>query len=322
VIVAILPPSKEKTISPLRCDWSQVTAFANITRGVMRGSIMRSWLLSGVPVAVAVSLSLLGSSARGAGPGESADSLDLNTPVPSSVADVDFMTIYSGFEFVDDANFFYAGLLAALNGDLSRRGLLIQGFGGIGHYQYLNSAVSSGRVDAELTEASGLVGYQFFTGNLRFRAFGGVDWQNTNLSPPDPANPVSGSETDFVATADVETVGSNPLYFDLFGSYSITNQTYSSKARIGYNFGRVVVGPEGAFYGNENFNSQRAGAFLKFPLSRKLQVTLAGGFNFVANDEFFEELGGGLQEVTTGAFGGLGGITDSSYGNISITTWF
>jgi hypothetical protein len=263
-----------------------------------------------------------GSNARAAGPGEEAAPIALSPPVPEQVPDPDFMSIYTGFEFVDDANLYYAGFVAAVNGDLARQGFLVQGFGGFGDYDYLNSAVPGGRVNADLTEASGLIGYQFFAGNVRFRGFGGVDWQENDLSPPDPANPVSGSEADFVATASVTTVGPKPLYFDLFGSYSIVNQTYWSKARIGYNFGRVVIGPEGAFYGNENFNSQRAGAFIKFPLAKRLAVTLAGGFNFVANDEFFEDLGAGFERVPSGEFGGLGGITDSGYGNISISTWF
>ena len=73
---------------------------------------------------------------------------------------------------------------------------------------------------------------------------------------------------------------------------------------------------------NENFNSQRAGAFITFPLASRLALTLAGGFNFVANDEFFEELESGFKKIPAGSFGGLGGITDGGYGNVSISTWF
>ena len=273
---------------------------------------------------VALSVHLLASPTHAAGPGEGAVYEDQGEPLEGKPIepDTDFISIYTGAEFVEDSDFVWAGVIGALNGDLSRRGFLLQGFGGFGNYDYLNSEVAGGKVNADLTEASGLLGYQFFAGNVRFRAFGGVDWQDNDLSPPDPANPVSGNETDFIATGAITTTGPKPLYFDLFGSYSIVNQTYWSKARIGYNFGRLVIGPEGAFYGNENFNSQRAGAFIKFPLAPRLSVTLAGGFNFVANDEFFEELGGDLEEVSTGSFGGLGGITDGGYGNISISTWF
>ncbi len=68
---------------------------------------------------------------------------------------------------------------------------------------------------------------------------------------------------------------------------------------LGVRLGRVVIGPEGAFFGNVNFNSQRAGAFIKFPLGKRLDVTAAGGLNFVANDEIFKGIG-------SGEFGGLG----------------
>ena len=185
--------------------------------------------------------------------------------------------------------------------------------------EYRNSVVPGGTVDGELTEASGLLGYQFFAGNVRFRAFGGVDWQNNDLSPPDSTNPVSGSETDFVATGNITTVGPRPLYFDLFSSYAITNQTYWARGRVGYNFGRIVIGPEGWFYGNENFNSQRAGAFIKVPIAPRLAVTASGGFNFVANDKFFNEIG---DVFSSGSFGGLGGVTNGGYGTVSLSTWF
>jgi hypothetical protein len=259
---------------------------------------------------LAAGLMLLGSglSAHAAGPGEPSADVAVKP-------DIDSVSLYSNFEAVKDANFFYGGAVAALNGDLSRRGFLIQGFGGVGSYKYLNSGVPGGTVNADLTEGSGLAGYQFYTGNVRFKTFVGVDWQNNALHPPDPTNPVSGSRTGVLVTGDAETAGPRPLYFDLYGSFSSVNNTYWSKARLGYNFGRVVIGPEGAFYGNENFNSERAGAFIKFPIFRKLDVTLSGGFNFVANKQFLNELG-------SGSFGGLGGIIDSGYGNVSVSTWF
>ena len=154
------------------------------------------------------------------------------------------------------------------------------------------------RVNGELTEPSGLLGYQVFAGNVKFSAFAGVDWQDNKLSPRDPSDTVSGSETDFIATADMETTGPKRLYLKLYGGYSIVNETYWAKGRIAYKFGasrRFKIGPEGAFFGNENFNSQQVGAFVSFPLAKRLDVTLAGGFNFVANDEFFERLETGIR---------------------------
>lgn len=241
---------------------------------------------------------------------------------PVTPPDIDFMTVYTGYEWVEDSNFYYVGGVAALNGDLSRPGFLVQGFGGFGDYEYLNSAAPGGTVDGDLTQASGLLGYQVFAGTVKLAAFAGVDWQDNRLSPNDPSNPVRGSETDFIATANMETVGPKRLYLKLYGGYSIVNQTYWAKSRIAYKIGesrRLKIGPEGALYGNENFNNQQIGAFVTVPLGRKLDVTFAGGYNFVTNDEFVDQIGNGF---TSGEFGGIGGLTDGGYANVTLSTWF
>jgi hypothetical protein len=243
---------------------------------------------------------------------------DPSTELAPDQPHVDSVSVYSGVEAVNHSWFFYGGALYALNGDLSRRGFLIQGLGGLGQYQYKNSGVPGGIVDGDITEASALLGYQFFLGNAKndkFETFVGFDWQDNSLHPPDPANPVSGSHTGVVVTAHLESVGPRPFYYDLYGSFASENDTYWSKVRLGHRFGRVVVGPEGAFYGDKNFNSERIGAFIKFPLLKRLDVTAAGGFNFVHNDQFFNDLG-------SGSFAGLGGVIDSGYGSVSISTWF
>jgi hypothetical protein len=271
-----------------------------------------------------LSLILLGSNAYAAGPGDNPapqpNSDETSIVEKPSKPDTDFVSIYSGFEGVKDANSFYGGFDMALNGDLSRRGFVLSGYGAFGNYTYRNQTVPGGTVDGDLTEFSGLIGYQVYAGSVSLLASAGVDWQNNDLSPPDPANPVSGSETNFVASGTVERRASDkPLYLKLFGSYTINNNSYWAKGRIGYNFGKVVIGPEGAFYGNENFNSQRAGAFITFPLTRRLSLDLAGGFNFVANDEFFKAIGDSIER---GSFGGLGGVTNGGYGSVSISTQF
>jgi len=216
--------------------------------------------------------------------------------------------------------------VAALNGDFSRNGFLIEGFAGWGDYSYPNSLVPGGKVDAELTQLTALLGYQVFAGKVKLSASGGVDWQDTRLSPNDPTNPVNGSATDFIAKGNMETPLSERFDLRLYGAYSIVNETYWAKGRVGYKFGeslRFKVGPEGAFYGNENQDSQQAGAFISIPVGQRLNLDLSGGFNFVANDEFFQTLeSGGQTFFATGSFGGLGGLTDGGYANVSLSTWF
>ena len=236
------------------------------------------------------------------------------------------MCLYTGYSFAEDSNFYYAGVWAALNGDWSRPGFTIEGYASWGDYQYPNSAVPGGNVDAELAELSGLLGYQFFIGKVTLSASAGVDWQDTRLSPKDPSNPVSGSAPDFIGAASIKAPLSKRVDLKLSGAYSIVNETYWAKGKIGYKIGksrRVTIGPEGAFFGNENQNTQRVGAFISLPLAERLYVSFAGGFNFVANEEFFEQLeSGGETLFATGEFGGLGGLTDGGYESVSLSTWF
>ena len=81
----------------------------------------------------------------------------------------------------------------------------------------------------------------------------------------------------------VETVEPKPIYVGLIGQYSTANRWYWSRARTGYSFGKVVVGPEGIVLGNIGFDAQRAGGFLSFPLkissSRSLGVAFSAGIN-------------------------------------------
>jgi hypothetical protein len=279
---------------------------------------------------IILSLSASAWSAGPSGPGEAgqypvndvAPADEFAEPVPQAVPGTNFMSLYTGYTWLEDSNFYYIGGEAALNGDLSRPGFLVQAFGGLGDYEYPNSGVPGGVVSGDLYEVSGLLGYQFFAGNVKLAAFAGVDWQDNRLSPNDPSNSVSGSETDFITTASMETTGPKRLYLKLYGGYSIVNQTYWAKSRVAYKFGegrRLKIGPEGAFYGNENSNNQQLGAFISIPLGQQFDVTLAGGYNFVANDEFFGQVG---NAVATGSFGGIGGLTDGGYANVTLSTWF
>lgn len=276
----------------------------------------------------ALIVSILGcSSAHAAGPAGPGEGGGSEIPVvalsPTEAApETSFLSFDTGYAFAEGSNFYYADVSAALNGDDSRSGFFIEGYGGWGDYHYFNSAVPGGRVNAELTEASGLLGYQVVAGKVILSASAGADWQDNRLSPKDPTNPVSGSQTDFIAAASMKAPLSERLDLKLNGGYSIVNGTYWAKARIGYKFGqsrRFKIGPEGAFYGNENQNAEGVGAFISIPVSNRLDLSFDGGFKFVANEQFFETVG---SQIAEGSFGGLAGLTNGGYASVTLSTWY
>jgi hypothetical protein len=264
------------------------------------------------------------SGAHAAGPAGPGEAVGVAPPPAEEVEKPEFLSLDTGYAFTEGTNFYYADFSAALNGDSSRSGFFIEGYGGWGDYHYFNSAVRGGRVNAQLTEASGLLGYQVVAGKVVLSASAGVYWQDNNLSPSDPTNPVSGSETDFVTAASIKAPLSERVDLKLNGGYSIANQTYYAKARIGYKFGksrRFKIGPEGAFYGNENQNAEGVGAFLSIPITKRFDLSFAGGFKFVANNEFFETVQSGFGTlVAQGSFGGLAGLTNAGYAGVTLST--
>jgi len=236
-------------------------------------------------------------------------------PTQGFAQDTKSVVSYSGFEAVDSALFYYSGAILAFNQDISRPGFLINGFVGIGDYDYSTTGVPGGKVDGDATWLRGMLGYQTFAWDMRLAAYAGVDWQNNELHPKDTSNPVAGGETGFIIDAEMETLKPSDIYFGLIGQYSTANEWYWSRLRTGYGFGRVIIGPEGILFGNVGFDAQRAGAFLDVPvkLGRDLvfDVTFSGGYQWIGG------IGSGGQDGAN-----VGGDSDSGYGNISFYTVF
>jgi Cellulose biosynthesis protein BcsS len=189
-------------------------------------------------------------------------------------------------DFAKDSIWLEQSLTYGLNGDLDSSGFRLRGDTAYGNYNYLNSDVPGGKVNADVWYGGIWLGYQLFSGNLAYTGWIGSDYQDTDLTPHDPSNVTRGSAFGFSTEAEIENVGEGPLYFDLDGQYSTGFRTYWSRARVGYRFDHAswVIGPEGTFLGDEGFDNQRVGAFVDFPLrlspTMLLDMSLAGGYSF------------------------------------------
>lgn len=235
---------------------------------------------------------------------------------PCAFADgISYTVPYGGVDVIQDAVFAYSGVVVALKQDASWSGFVLQGFIGKGGYSYQTSGVSTGEVDGDATWLRGLVGYQTYSANLRFAGYVGVDWQNNDLSPKDPGNPVSGSATGVMVTGEMESRDAKQLYVNLIGQYSTANDWYWTRARGGYAFGgKLIVGPEGVFFGNVGFNAQRAGGFVTLPVKisgKPVGITFSGGYQWIGDGDQAGQM-----------FGNVGGSTNSQYGSLNIYALF
>ncbi len=211
---------------------------------------------------------------------------------------------FSGSDWSKDASYFYSGVILALNRDLGRDGIVLRGFAGVPMYEYSNTAVTGGVVDGDGIQGDLMVGYLWHRQHVTVGAYVGIDYQDYDLTPDDPNSSVRGSEVGFKVAGDLSSAYGSPFYWNLHGAYSTAFDSYWTRARMGYNTGRFIIGPEVVAMGNDGFDAQRVGGFatLRFELSPAIhsEITVNVGHQFMDDDGDSSSRGG------EGTYGGVG----------------
>jgi hypothetical protein len=218
---------------------------------------------------------------------------------------------FGGYDTVKGSNYYFDGIVVALNGNMSRDGLALRVYGS--------------RVDYDLDPGSGrgyqgdvMLGYQFTRGAMSIGLYAGVDWQDYKLSPDDPTAEVRGSEVGFAVAGNLESSRDQPYYLSMSGKYSTAFESYWARLRTGLNRGRFTFGPEVIAFGDVEFDAQRFGGFVTFDVKLlprfPLEVTLSSGYQWV--NESGAGGGGGGGPITS--VGGGEGV----YGLVVFSTTF
>jgi hypothetical protein len=214
---------------------------------------------------------------------------------------------FAGVDLARGAQYYFDGIVVALNGDMSKDGFLLRTYGS--------------RVDFDLTVGDGrgyqtdlMVGYKFDRGTYGGAVFVGADWQNYKLKPDDPLAQVRGTEFGVKVAANIETSKALPYYLGLNGAYSTAFDSFWTRLRAGLNRNHITFGPEAIVMGNTGFDAQRIGGFVSFSLDTvagrsPVEITLSSGHQFVN--------GSNANSATSGTGGGEG-----IYGGIALSTTF
>lgn len=209
--------------------------------------------------------------------------------------------MFSGSDWSRDASYFYSGVIFALNRDLGQDGFVLRGFAGVPMYEYDSDDL--GVVDGDGIQGDLMIGYISHRAHLTLSAYIGVDYQDYDLTPHDPTSKVSGDEVGLKVAGDIASAYGSPLYWSLHGAYSTAFDTYWTRARLGYDAGRLVIGPEVIAMGSKGFDAHRIGGFatLRFELSPAIHSEISGhvGHQFVD---------GGSGESSRGGEGTYGGV--------------
>lgn len=209
---------------------------------------------------------------------------------------------FSGADWARNASHFFSGALFALNRDLGRDGFVLRGFAGVPMYEYRAPDVPGGVVDGDSIQGDLMVGYLWHRQHFTFIGFLGVDYQDYDLTPNDPRNKVNGSEAGFKVAGDFTSAYGSPFYWNLHGSYSTAFDTYWTQARIGYDAGRFVIGPEVVAMGSKGFDARRVGGFLA--LRFELTPAIASEVSAHVGHQFVDGYGG--DKGGEGTYGGVG----------------
>jgi len=149
-------------------------------------------------------------------------------------------------------------------------------FSGLGEYEYRQRGLSNPEVGGRLFDADLALGYRYVTGNWVIGGFAGVHLHDFDLFDSDPTNP--GEGTDWGARFGLDITGTTgPIYWSAIGQYSTVEEAIWSRARVGYMFGRVTIGPEFVYLEDDRFDEYRIGGFVRVKILENLSVTGAAG---------------------------------------------
>lgn len=175
----------------------------------------------------------------------------------------------------DGANYNALGWYHALNNDLSLSGLFTRAFVGVGQYDYQNFGVPGANITGTLFDADAGLGYRHVTQHLVLGTFAALHVRDRNLSMIDPANNVG---TDWGVRFGADATGTyNNFYYSAQGQVSSVEWAVWARARLGYQFGRITIGPEYVYIHDAMFNERRVGGFVTAQITSKLSVSASFG---------------------------------------------
>lgn len=196
-------------------------------------------------------------------------------PVPAEKGDG--TVVFGETQRRDQANYTSLGFMHALNNDLSLSGLYIRGFVGGGYYDYYTSGLQVSEVTTRLFDADVGLGYRWVSQYLTLGAFASVHVRDRDMQFNDPANDLS-TGTRWGARFGAEATGNiNGFYYSALGQISTVETAIWTRARIGYNFGRVTIGPEFIYLNDAMFDERRFGGFITLQVLNNLSITASGG---------------------------------------------
>lgn len=194
----------------------------------------------------------------------------------------------AGFDTAPQSLYWYKEAVVAVNRDMAKSGFLVRLYGSVAVYDYADTAGAT--IDGTLWQMDVMPGYQFVRGPGTFGGFIGFDFQDSQLSPNDPTNPVRGTAAGLKVEGHYYLQDDKqPIEASLVGEYSTAFETYYAELRVGARLTeKLSLGPAAEVDGTTGYNAQRLGVYATYAFDRAknvpLAVTIVGGHQFVSGD--------------------------------------
>ncbi|MCK0198807.1 cellulose biosynthesis protein BcsS [Ancylobacter sp. 6x-1] len=187
---------------------------------------------------------------------------------------------YTGTDIATDNSYGWAGAAWAPFAPMDAEGLRLRVQGGIGQYDYRNSALPGGWNTVNKTEGEALVGWQFLSGPHALALYGGAAMIENRLQLADPDNPDQG--TAYGAKLLAEWYGR--LQPDLIATAAAGFTSADRTATVRLTAAKVLengweVGAEGKASTDRLSTEAGAGAFVNLPAFGNM-LRIAGGWRW------------------------------------------
>ena len=191
---------------------------------------------------------------------------------------------WTGLAATENSWFSYSGITYAPFVAIHASGLRLRAAGGYGQYYYDSTLSFAGenialRFMGETVSIEAMLGYQLQMGQWITKLFIGVEFQEHLITPTDPRNAISGSETGLkIASENWWNIG-NRSWASLDGNYSTSFNSYAVELKAGYNItGPLHIGGLVGGFGNDTLNAARGGLLLRYK-DQLREITLTGGYS-------------------------------------------
>jgi len=195
---------------------------------------------------------------------------------PNSGAKAPQGVVFGAANMGDDTTYAVIGAVHAVNGNMNSNGFLVHATVELLNYEYLSAGTP---IDADGWGGAIMAGYQFmFSNSGKVALYAGIGHRDIETSPNDPFSATNGENTAF--KGQVEAYYGVGEMVDLSGlvNYFDNEEAYYGRVRAGFRLGGIVIGPEVAMHGSNEYDTEEYGGFVRYLATDSVTVGAKAGY--------------------------------------------